>query len=210
MLSGYYFITDAKLSKDGNLSDVKAAIKAGVKVVQYRNKTTTTKDMLKEALQLKAICKNGKALFLINDRVDIALAVCADGVHLGNEDMPYKTARRLLGRNRIIGLTAHNVKEARDAEKSGANYIGVSPVFMTDTKPDAGVPAGIELVRKIKKAVSIPIVAIGGIDLYNAEEVIKAGADGLCAISAVVTKSNVRKEIEKFQKLWYNPFQIKQ
>lgn len=203
-LRGYYFITDSALSRAGNLSDVKAAVKAGVKIVQYRNKTGTTQDMLKEAMQLKAMCKKAGAIFLINDRLDIALALGADGVHLGNDDMPYKAARRLLGEKKIIGLTAHNVKEATAAQNQGADYIGVSPVFMTDTKPDAGVPAGIELVKKVRHAVSIPIAAIGGINLYNAPEVVGAGADGICAISAVVTMPDVRKEIEKFQGLWYN------
>jgi thiamine-phosphate pyrophosphorylase len=203
-IGGYYFITDAKLSRAGNLRDVKAAVKAGVKIVQHRNKTATTKEMLDEALKLKAICKKAGVRFLVNDRVDIALACDADGVHLGNDDMPHKTARKLLSKSKIIGLTAHNVKEAREAERQGADYIGVSPVFLTDTKPDAGVPAGVELIAEVKKAVSIPIIAIGGINLDNAEDVVRAGADGLCAISAVVGKTDVRKEIEKFQALWYN------
>jgi len=202
---GYYFITDANLSKAGNINDVKNAVSAGVRVVQYRNKSGSTKELYEEALVLKKICKN-KAIFLINDRVDIAVAVNSDGVHLGQDDMPYRVARKILGRKKIVGLTVHTLKEAKKAEEFGVNYLGVSPIFSTDTKKDAGKPAGISLIKKIKSRISgkIPVVAIGGINLSNAGEVISAGADGLCAISAVVTKNHIKKEIEKFQKLFKN------
>lgn len=199
-MKGYYFITDSILSRAGNISDVKNALAARVRVVQYRNKSASTKEMYEEARKLREICKH--AVFLINDRVDIALAVGADGVHLGEDDLPYTVARKLLGKKKIIGLTVHNVKEAKEAEKLGADYIGISPIFATRTKQDAGKPAGTELIKRVKKAVSMPIVAIGGISLLNAEEVIKAGADSLCSISAVVRKSDVRREIEKFQVLF--------
>jgi thiamine-phosphate pyrophosphorylase len=200
MLKGYYFITDAALSRAGNTSDVKNALAAGAKVVQYRNKSADTKQMYEEALELRSICK--KAIFLINDRVDIVKAIDADGVHLGSEDLPYRVARKLLGKNKIIGLTVHSMEEAWQAERLGADYIGVSPVFATATKLDAGRPAGLSLIKEIKKYIKIPLIAIGGINLSNARQVIAAGADGLCAISAVVTKPDVKKEIEKFQSLF--------
>ncbi len=203
-MSGYYFITDEKLSKAGNVSDVKSAVSAGVKVVQYRNKCGSTKEMYDEAVKLKEICRKKNVIFLINDRMDIAIASDSDGVHIGQDDMPYSIARKILGKSKIIGVTVHTLKEARDAEKSGADYLGVSPIFSTDTKRDAGRPAGISLIEKIKSRLceTIPVVAIGGINLSNAGEVIAAGADGLCAISATVTKNNVKKEIKKFQKLF--------
>jgi thiamine-phosphate pyrophosphorylase len=125
-------------------------------------------------------------------------------VHIGTDDMPYEIARKLLGKKKIIGLTAHNVEEAKEAERLGADYIGVSPIFATGTKPDAGRPAGLSLVKDAKKAVRIPIVAIGGITLDNAPEVVTAGADALCAISAVVTKEDMKSEIVRFQKLFSN------
>ena len=200
MLSGYYFITDSKLSRAGNTSDVKNALACGVKIIQYRNKDAGTRQMYEEALKLKSICKG--AIFLINDRLDIALSVGADGLHLGGDDLPYKVARKLLGKNKIIGLTVHSVKEARQAQKLKADYIGIAPVFATRTKLDAGKPKGLKLIKEIRKQVSIPIIAIGGINLTNAREVIAAGADGLCAISAVVTKPDVKKEIAKFQALY--------
>jgi thiamine-phosphate pyrophosphorylase len=199
-MKGYCFITDAKLSKAGNLHDVQCAEDAGVSLIQYRNKNSSSRDMYHEALSLRAVCKKSK--LLINDRVDIALAAHADGVHLGQDDIPLRIARRMLGTEKIIGITAHSVKEAIEAEKNSADYIGFSPVFATLTKPDAGVAAGIQLLEKVKKAVRIPVIAIGGINLGNAAQVIKAGADGLCAISAVVTKDDVKSEILKFQKLF--------
>jgi thiamine-phosphate pyrophosphorylase len=197
---GYYFITDSSLSRAGNTSDVKNALAARVKFVQYRQKKASTQELYQEALELRRICKDN--IFLVNDRVDIALAVDADGVHLGSEDLPYAAARKLLGKKRIIGLTVHSLKEAKVAQKLGADYLGVSPIFSTLTKKDAGLPMGVRLIKEIKKSVSLPIVAIGGVDLLSAPEVIRSGADGLCAISAVVTKPEVKKEIEKFQALF--------
>ncbi|OGS18676.1 MAG: thiamine-phosphate diphosphorylase [Elusimicrobia bacterium RIFOXYA2_FULL_40_6] len=199
-MKGYYFITDSVLSRAGNISDVKNAVAAGVKVVQYRNKSASTLVLYKEALTLRKICKN--ITFIINDRLDIALASDADGVHIGQDDMPYKVARKMLGDKKIIGVTVHNLKEALKAQKHGADYLGFSPVFSTKTKLDAGRPAGPKLLSEIKKKVSIPVVAIGGINLLNVQDVISAGADGLCAISAVVCSNDVKSQIKKFQKLF--------
>jgi thiamine-phosphate pyrophosphorylase len=199
-LRGYYFITDSGLSRAGNISDVQQAEICGVKVVQYRNKNAETHEMYEEALRLREICLS--AAFLINDRIDIALAVGADGVHLGQSDMPYKAARKMLGPDKIIGVTVHNLKEAQEAQNLGADYLGVSPIFPTTTKSDAGKAAGITLVEEIRTLVDIPLIAIGGINLSNATEVIKAGADGVCAISAVVAEDNVGREIKRFQELF--------
>jgi thiamine-phosphate pyrophosphorylase len=194
---GYYFITDSKLSLAGNFNDVSMAVACGVSVVQYRNKNAKTREMYEEAVRLREICRD--TLFLINDRVDIALAVNADGVHLGQSDMPCEAARKLLGGEKIIGITVHNLAEAVQAEGIGADYLGVSPIFQTATKPDAGKPAGISLIEEIRANVDIPLIAIGGIDHSNAIDVIRAGADGLCAISSVVAKEDVSAEIKKFQ-----------
>lgn len=199
-MRGFYFISDSLLSREGNLNDVAAALKAGVEVVQYREKNKSSSQMYQEALKLRALCKN--TTFIINDRVDIALAVGADGVHIGQEDFPYMAARRLLGSKKIIGVTVHSLKEAVIAEKSGADYLGVSAIFGTRTKSDAGRAIGIEMLKAIRKKVAIPVVAIGGITLSNASQVIASGADCLCAISAVVASKDVRRQIEKFQRLF--------
>ncbi len=197
-MRGYYFITDSGLSMSGNLSDVRSAVAAGVSVVQYRNKSNITREMYEEALSLKSICE-GKANFIINDRLDVALAVGADGVHIGLEDMPYGEARRLLGPDKIIGVTVHDLEESLEAEAMGADYIGLSPIFATGTKGDAGAPCGTGLIAEVKKRCRVPLVAIGGIDLSNVDEVIAAGADMVCAISAVVTKQDVEAAILEFQ-----------
>jgi thiamine-phosphate pyrophosphorylase len=199
-MKGYYFITDSTLSRAGNINDVMRAIECKVRVVQYRRKGAQTRQMHDEAIQLREICRD--TVFLINDRVDIALSSEADGVHLGQEDMPCRTARRLLGPEKIIGITVHDLAEALEAQESGADYLGVSPIFKTATKPDAGKPSGIALIEEIREMVDIPLIAIGGIDHSNAPQVIRAGADGLCAISCVVTKENVAEEIRRFQKLF--------
>ncbi|MFH1368465.1 MAG: thiamine phosphate synthase [Elusimicrobiota bacterium] len=199
-LKGYYFITDAGLSRKGNINDVREAVKAGACAVQYRNKEGNTEELIREAAALKSLC--GAVPFIVNDRVDVALAVNADGVHLGQDDTSYGKARGLLGRMKAVGITVHDVKEALEAERMGADYLGVSPIFATGTKPDAGAPAGLELIKAVKKDVKIPVVAIGGINLDNASEVIAAGADSLCAISAVVAGGDVKAEIEKFLKLF--------
>jgi thiamine-phosphate pyrophosphorylase len=200
MIKGYYFITDDALSRAGNLSDVKNAVSAGVTVVQYRNKSGSTRQMHEEALALNEICKD--ILFIVNDRIDIALSAGAGGVHIGQDDMPYESARKLLGPHKTIGVTVHNLEEALEAERLGADYLGTSPIFSTSTKTDAGAPCGVATIAEIKKKCRIPVVAIGGITMENAPEVIRAGADAICAISAVVARDNVREEIEKINELF--------
>ena len=199
-MKGYYFITDSGLSRAGNISDVMKAAACGIEVVQYRNKNAETREMYDEALRLREICRD--LTFLINDRIDIALAVDADGVHLGQSDMPCTAARKLLGREKVIGVTVHNLSEALEAERLGADYLGVSPIFKTATKTDAGKPAGITLIEEIRQQVDIPLIAIGGIDHSNAPAVVRAGADGLCAISCVVASSDVAAQIKRFQDLF--------
>jgi thiamine-phosphate pyrophosphorylase len=201
-MKGYYFITDSKLSRAGNRSDVLSAISCGVKTVQYRSKNAETREMYHEALELCRICREAGSLFLINDRLDIALAVEADGVHVGQSDMPCIKARRLLGEGKIIGVTVHSLSEALRAEEEGADYLGISPIFQTKTKPDAGKPAGIRLIEEIREHVGIPLIAIGGINHSNAPDVVRAGADGICAISCVVAEENVRERIRRFQELF--------
>ena len=199
-----YFITDSRLTRKTILEDVKSAIRAGVKIIQYREKGESTGDMIKEAKEIDELCKKNNVLFIINDRVDIVLAVDAAGVHLGNKDMTYSIARKILGSKKIIGLTVHNIREAVEAERIGADYIGVSPIFETKTKLDAGRPAGLKLIKDIKKAIKIPFVAIGGINENNLGSVIEAGARSIAAISAIVAKDNVEKECKKFREVIIN------
>jgi len=200
MLKGFYFVTDCSLSRRGIINDVKQAVSAGVCAVQYRDKDASDQKMLKDALSLRNICLNTP--LVINDRIDIAQEVNADGVHLGQNDIPIAIARKILGKQKIIGITVHSLQEAEVAKANGADYLGVSPVFLTNTKSDAGRPVGLSLITGIKEKYRIPVVAIGGIKLSNAQEVIDAGADAFCAISAVISKNSVLKEINKFQSLF--------
>lgn len=199
-MKGYYFITDEGLSAAGVMSDVRQAIHAGARIIQYRNKTADSRRLYDEARAIRELCAGSGTRLIINDRIDIALAVGADGVHIGQEDLPYDEARRLLGAGAIIGVTVHDVEEAVAAERAGADYLGVSPVFSTGTKSDAGTPCGVETLAAVRRACRVPVVAIGGIDLSNADECIAAGADMICAISAVVTRPDVAGEILKFQR----------
>jgi thiamine-phosphate pyrophosphorylase len=202
-MKGYYFITDSALSKKGNMSDIKAACEAGVKMIQFRSKNLSAKDFFREALSLKELCK--ASTFIINDRLDIALAINADGIHMGQDDLPLPVVRKLLGKGKIIGITVHSVAQARQAQEQGADYLAVSPVFATLTKGDAGNPCGMGLIIEVRKRCHLPIAAIGGITLENAREVVQAGADMICAISAVVSSDDVKKQIQKFQEIYYDP-----
>lgn len=190
-LRGLYFLTDRGLSKQGIVEDVKQVLEAGCKIVQYREKEKTSREMVQEAVEIAGLCKEKGALFLVNDRIDIAMAVDANGVHLGQEDMLLKTARKILGSEKVIGITVHNLEEALQAERDGADYVCVSPIFHTDTKKDAGEPAGISLVREVKQNVKIPMAAIGGINKENVKQVVEAGADSVAVISAIVCSENV-------------------
>lgn len=194
----FYLVTDSELSKKGILNDVEMALEAGCKIIQYREKNKETKHMVEEALELKILCED-RAILLINDRIDVALAVDADGVHIGQDDMPIEIAQRLLGSHKIIGLTVHNVEEAIEAEKKGADYVGLSPIFMTGTKKDAGEACGTPMITEVKKHISIPVVVIGGINSENIIEVMKAGADSAIAISDVVTSDDVFEKVTELR-----------
>ena len=193
----FYFITDSNLSKKGIISDVNDAIKAGCKIIQYREKNKDFDTMINEARILKKNCKN-KAIFLINDKLDIALAVDADGIHIGKKDISYKNARKLLGDKKIIGISVDSEKEAIDVEAQGADYVGIGPIFETSTKKDAGNPCGIKMLKKVRKKIMLPIVAIGGITKKNVADVIRNGADAAAAVSAVIASDDVFSEVSEF------------
>ncbi|MCM8819179.1 MAG: thiamine phosphate synthase [Candidatus Omnitrophica bacterium] len=199
-LKGFYFILDPFFIKEDIFKLTKEVIKLGIKIVQYRNKVEPTKKNYNDALILRKICKN--VFFIINDRIDIALAVDADGVHIGQDDLPINIARKILGKNKIIGVSTHSQKEAIIAKDDGADYISVGPIFKTSTKPNLD-PVGIDLLKKIKKKIDIPIVAIGGINLENAKKVLSCGVESVCAISSIF-KGNPIENVEKIQSLFKN------
>jgi thiamine-phosphate pyrophosphorylase len=187
-----YLVTDRGLSLGrATCAIVRAAVRGGVTCVQLREKRCETRTFIEEARAVRQILDelDRKIPLIINDRLDVALAVGADGVHLGQTDMPLGDARRLAGASMIIGISAESVDDAIRAEAEGADYIGVSPVFATPTKNDTAPPLGLEGLRRIRAAVSLPLVGIGGIHCDNAAAIIRAGADGVAVVSAIVSAS---------------------
>jgi thiamine-phosphate pyrophosphorylase len=156
-----YLLTDRNIARISHIQVVRKALLAGVRTIQLREKHMSKRELYKEAVAIKELVRKHRAMLIINDYVDIAKAVDADGVHLGQEDMPVEEARLILGKRKVIGISTHSLSQAVRAEKSGANYIGFGPIFQTSTK-NAGRPKGIDGLRKIRKHVHIPVVAIGG------------------------------------------------
>ena len=191
-----YLVTDEKacLGKDF-YACIEEAIKGGVKIVQLREKNISTKDFYEKALKVKEICKNYGALFIINDRLDIAQAVGADGVHLGQSDMPIEEARKILKDKFLIGATARNIEEAKKVELSGADYIGSGAIFGTNTKDNAK-KLEMEELKKIVASVKIPVFAIGGINIDNVSSLKNIGLQGICAVSGILSEKDCKKAVD--------------
>ena len=182
-----YLVTDSDLARGRSLLDiVRAAVDGGVTCVQVREKTVSSRKYLERLAPVRDLLRERGVPLFVNDRVDIALAVEADGVHLGQTDMPLALARRIAGDRLIIGISCEAAQDAVEAERGGADYVSVSPVFATPTKTDTAPALGLDGVRAIRAAVRVPVVTIGGINASNAADVIRAGADGVCVVSAIV------------------------
>ncbi len=196
-----YFVTDRALSRKGVLEDVKAAIRGGIRIVQYREKELPTREMINEAGEMRKLCKYNSVIFIVNDRLDVALASEADGVHIGPDDIDFRTARKILGKGKIIGVTVSSLEDAKRFEKLGADYVSLSPVFATSTKKDAGKPIGTEILRKANGELRIPFMAIGGITSENLKEVLDAGCKRVCMISAILKGEDVEEEVRKIRRV---------
>lgn len=182
-----YLVTDRGLARGRpTLEIVAAAVSGGVTCVQLREKDCSTREFIEQALAIKDFLKARRVPLIINDRVDVALAVEADGVHLGQTDMPLDIAKKILPDSMIIGISAESLADALEAEKGGADYLGVSPIFATPTKTDTAPPLGLTGLRAIRDAVRLPLVGIGGLNRDNSAAVIQNGADGVAVVSAVV------------------------
>ncbi|MDI6689985.1 MAG: thiamine phosphate synthase [Actinomycetota bacterium] len=189
----YVITTEIPVLSRTHIDVARDAIAGGATVIQLREKDRYTRDILRIAAEIKKLTQRSGTLFIINDRIDIALAINADGVHLGQEDMPLLYARRILGKGKIIGVSVGGIEEAVRAEREGADYLGVGSIFLTPSKSDAGQPVGLGTLSEIRSSVKTPIVAIGGITLNNIEDVLKAGADGVAVISAVACATDVKR-----------------
>jgi len=187
---GLYVITDNK--KVENVDFCKKVIAGGGKIIQLREKDKAK--AVEIGKKLKILTEKNGVILIINDWPDVAKTINADGVHLGQKDMPIYKARKLLGRDKIIGVSTHNVKEALEAEQKGADYIGIGPIYKTKTKNCN--PVGLKIIEEVKKKIQIPFVAIGGINEDNIDEVLAAGAKNIAMISAISKENNVKEKVE--------------
>ena len=196
-----YLVTDKSDDVEKFLKTIEEAIKGGASVVQIREKTADTLDFYNLALKVKEITEKHDVPLIINDRVDVALAVDAEGVHVGQSDMPCDVTRALVGPDKIVGVSAATIEEARKAERDGADYIGTGAVFPTATKDDAPKITKKDL-KEIVESISIPVVAIGGITLNNAHELNDTGIAGLSVVSAIMSSENPKKSSEELLKIF--------
>ena len=189
---GAYVIT----SKN-HLKIAREACRAGARVVQYRDKNSTRKEILETAGKIREITKDFDSIFIVNDYIDIALICGADGVHLGQDDIPIERAREITPDGFIIGVSTHSLKQAIEAEKAGADYIGIGPVFSTPTK-EKYEPIGLSCVREVLQSVSIPVVAIGGIDIDSIEELVEIGVRNVAMVRAFQEKTGEKVKKTNF------------
>ena len=196
---GLYVILDPSICPDRSLVDVLTiSAAAGAKNFQYRNKTASMKVAYEEALALRKIAQELDVLFIVNDRCDLALAVDADGVHLGQGDLPFYLARNVMGPHKLIGLSTHDHQQILAATAAGPDYIGFGPIFTPGSKTDHDPVVGLVGLRGIRSLTSLPIFAIGGITLDQVENVMRAGANGVAVISAIIKAADVRQTVSDF------------
>jgi thiamine-phosphate pyrophosphorylase len=198
-----YLITDRKLfqAQCSLYLAVETALQAGVKYIQLREKRLPTRMMLDMAYWMRELTREYGAKLLVNDRVDIALAVGADGVHLGQKSLPAHAARKIAGDNFLIGVSTHGIDEALQAEQDGADFITLGPVYRTPSKIRYGAPIGVDILKQVKSRVSVPVLAIGGIKADSVQDVVSAGADGVAVITGILAEEDIRGTTEKFLRL---------
>lgn len=198
---GIYGITGDNFAHGkSNLECVKAMIEGGIKIIQYRDKTKSIKEKVKEAREIRELCKRNGVVFIVNDHVDIAILVDADGVHIGQDDMDPSDVRKLIGDNKIIGLSTHSEKQGMKAYLNpDVDYIGVGPIFPTTTKNTA--PVGLGYLEYAVKNLHLPFTAIGGIKEHNLHEIISRGAKNVCLVSDIVGADNITEKVKELQKL---------
>jgi thiamine-phosphate pyrophosphorylase len=186
-----YLITDRKQTKLPLLEAVRLALQGGVRAIQVREKDLAIRELLALAWELRSLTNEFGAKLFINDRVDVAVAIDADGVHLGHESMPVDAVRKIVGPKMFIGVSTHNLDEAKNAEAGGADFVTFGPIFSTPSKKSYGAPVGVEALRTVKKHVQIPVFGLGGIRIDTTSQVLQAGADGIAMISAIVSADDI-------------------
>lgn len=197
-----YLVTDRPLSLGRDIEwIVEEAVKGGVTMVQLREKECSTREFIELAIRLKQKLSAFHIPLIINDRLDVALAADADGLHIGQSDMPYNIARQLLGKDKIIGLSVESTKQAQQANNLDVDYIGISPVFNTSTKADTSEPFGLEGIRNVMSFTKHQAVAIGGINSSNTAGIMKAGANGIAVVSAICSADDPQQAAKELKKL---------
>jgi thiamine-phosphate pyrophosphorylase len=198
-LSGLYVILDPSVCPDRSLTDVlQEAAAAGARLFQYRNKSASLKEAYAEALLLRKVALDTGLTFIVNDRCDLALAVDADGVHLGQGDLPLDLARKVMGSDKLIGISTHNPDQVREATAGKPDYLGFGPIFTPGSKQDHDPVVGLEGLHAMRKLTSLPVFAIGGIQIDQAREVMRAGANGVAIISAILKAQDIRHAVKLF------------
>ena len=198
-LSGLYVILDPSVCPDRSLTDVlKEAATAGARLFQYRNKSASMKEAYAEALALRQVALDAGVTFIVNDRCDLALAVDADGVHLGQGDLPLDLARKVMGPEKLIGISTHNSDQVREATAGKPDYLGFGPIFKPGSKQDHDPVVGLEGLRAMRRLTSLPVFAIGGIQIDQAGEVMRAGAHGVAVISAILKAPDISHAVKAF------------
>ncbi len=198
-LSGLYIILDPSVCPTRPLVEVlKTAAEAGACLFQYRNKRASMKDAYEEALALRHVAAEAGVLFIVNDRCDLALAVDADGVHLGQGDLPLGLARKVLGPNKLIGISTHNPDQVREATVGKPDYLGFGPIFTPGSKQDHDPVVGLEGLRAMRSLTSLPVFAIGGIQVDQVRQAMGAGADGVAVISAILKATDISQAVKSF------------
>lgn len=198
-----YLITDRKLfnAQCSLYLALETALQAGVKYLQLREKRLPARKILDMAYWMRELTGEYGAKLLINDRVDIALAVEADGVHLGQKSLPAHAARKITGDNFLIGVSTHGIDEALQAERDGADFITLGPIYNTPSKLKYGDPIGVDMLKKVKSRVSVPVLAIGGIKTNAVQEVVRGGADGVAVISGILAAEDIKGTTEEYLRL---------
>jgi len=192
-------ITDPHLGRGGGHVELaRQAIEGGAPMIQLRDKTAGPRRLLPHAREIANLCHERRVRFLVNDRLDLALAADADGVHLGQDDLPASVARAALGPGKILGVSIHSLEQAVRAQADGADYLGIGPIFETSTKATGYAPLGYDEVRRVRASIDLPLIAIGGITLDNVGGVIRAGADGVAVISAIAGAGDIRSAVRGF------------
>ena len=192
--TGLYLVTEDGVAAEERLAAVAQALAGGARIVQLRDKTTPRRRLIAEAKRMRELCARNRAAFIVNDDVAVAWLSDADGVHLGQDDLPAEDARRVLGESKVIGLSISAVLEAEEADRLPVDYIGVGAIYATPTKTDAEL-GGLGLLRTVRGVTKKPLVAIGGIDSTNAAEVFEAGADAVAVVRAVFAQDDVSSAV---------------